>query len=249
MARKKPKPKKTEETSRSGAPIWRHAERTKPFELAIGDEKSMKKLEAHLTEHLGEAKGVFHEILSDLVHVDIHVFEANEDRDHHTLVTTGMSDRPMKTPEGAEEYRFAELLIHLPADWRLEQKDFADEANYWPIRWLKLLARLPHEYDTWLADGHTIPNGDPPEPFAKNTRLCGVMLIQPMLVSEEFAVADLGHKKVHFYQVFPLYAEEMQLKLDEGAEALIERLAKADVTLLADPSRPNVAAKPRKKRS
>jgi hypothetical protein len=56
----------------------------------------------------------------------------------------------------------AELVMALPAEWPLEQSELEDESNYWPLGLLKMLARLPHEFETFVWFGHTIPNGDPP---------------------------------------------------------------------------------------
>lgn len=82
-------------------------------------------------------------------------------------------------PKGIKAHRYTELCIFLPANWPLEsepyqtiEETFKDENNYWPLRWLKKLARFPHEYNTWIGRGHTIPNGEAAEPFAArpNTR-------------------------------------------------------------------------------
>jgi hypothetical protein len=40
--------------------------------------------------------------------------------------------------------------------------------------------------------------------------------------------------------LLPLYAEEMKLKLDHGARALLERLNAAGVDDVIDPARPNL---------
>src|SRR5262249_53710239 len=152
---------------------------------------------------------------------------------YHTLVTSGMSDLPMSAPEGAEECRFAELLVSLPPDWPLTQAAFADERHYWPVRWLKMLARFPHEYDTWLWSGHSVPNGDPPEPFAPNTDLCCALLLTPVLVPDEFLTLPVADDRViHFFGLVPLYAEEVEYKLKHGAEAFAARLADRGVTEL-----------------
>jgi hypothetical protein len=68
----------------------------------------------------------------------------------------------------------------LPPDWRISEEAFQDESWYWPVRQLKMLARLPHKYRTWLWLGHTVPNDDPPEPFAPSTELCCSLLTLPL---------------------------------------------------------------------
>lgn len=230
-----------EEFSESGQPIYRHQSRASGFELATGDSENIEAISNHIEQHVGKVDFVYHEILSDLVHIDVHVVKPTEERPFHTLITSGMSDRPMTVPEGAEELRFAELLVSLPPDWPLGEEDFQDEKNYWPIRTLKILARLPHEYDTWLGFGPTIPRGDPPEPFADNTQLCGSVILPPIQFPEEFHELVLSEDKtVHFYAVVPLYREELEFKLKHGVEKLLGRFGKHDIGPVLDVRRPNV---------
>lgn len=221
--------------------IIRHERRMREFEPALGDEESIERISDHIEEHIGPVETVFHELVSDMVHVDVHFVAASDTRPYHTLITSGMSDKPMTIPAGAEEWRHAELMISLPESWPMSQDAFKDETNYWPVRCLKFLARLPHEYETWLGYGHTVPNGDPPEPFAKNTKLCCNLLTQPFLPPEEFQRLTVNDDKViYFYAVVPLYAEETNYKLKHGADALVERLRKHDVSEVLDPGRKNV---------
>jgi len=221
------------ELSPSGQPIYRHKAREKPFELAHGESETIEAVEKHIATCLGEVDSVFHEILSDLVHIDVHVVKPTRERPWYSMVTSGMSDRPMTTPDDSHDMRFAELMINLPADWPVADpanptQVNGDAAAYWPIGWLKMIARLPHEYSTWVGVGHTIPNGDPPEPFP-GTQFIGSILMPPMLTPEAFAELRLPWRTVHFYALWPLYAEEMDLKLTRGTEALLKRLEKTGV--------------------
>jgi hypothetical protein len=234
------------ERSRSGSPIYRHTARKQALEPAAGDSEVIEAIGHHIRTHIGEVSHVFHELVSNLVHVDLHCIPSSDDRPYHTLVTSGMSERPMTVPAGAEDFRFAELMLCLPASWPLEQEAFADEANYWPLRWLKMLARFPHEFGTWLAYGHTVPNGDPATPFASNTELCCALLTLPLLVPEDFLELPIRRKKtVQFYSLVPLYREEMEFKLAHGMDALGERLVEHNVTELLDVERSNVAIEDR----
>ena len=234
----------TPEFSESGNPIYRHKLREKPFEPVTGKPEHIERIDDHIGKHLGEVSWVFHEIVSDLVHIDVHIVPPRPDRDFHTLVTSGMSERAMRTPEGMEEYSYSELLLCLPAHWRLSQEDFKDENNYWPVRLLKVLARMPHEYDTWLSYAHTVPNGDPPEPYAPGTRFCCAMLAPPVLAPQEFREFKVNPETtIHFWAVLPLYAEETELKLKKGADELTERFDKYGISELVDLNRKNVAKK------
>lgn len=235
-----------QELSPSGQPIYRHAERTKEFQAASGNEESIEKIQEHVEKHIGPIDRVFHEVVSDLIHLDILMVPPTPARNYYTLVTCGMSDLPMTVPDGAEEFKHAELMICLPPTWKLSEQAFEREENYWPIRCLKTLARLPHEYDTWLYAGHTIPNGNPAEPYADNTRLTGALLHIPSLIGnlkEFFSLPFSNDKTVHFFTVIPVYEEEMNLKLSKGIDALLTKFQKAGVNELLDPNRKNVGKK------
>lgn len=228
--------------SLSGSPIYRHTEAT-PFEAPRGEE-CIEQISRHIEAHLGKVDSVFHEIISDTVHVDVHMVKATAQFPFVRLVTSGMSDLPMTTPEGAEAPKFVELLMTLPGDWRLDQASFEDEAWYWPVRLLKMLARLPHKYKTFLSYGHTVPNGDPAEPYASNTKLCGALLLPSATVPDDFLRLRIDdNKEIMFLAVLPLYEEEMNLKLRSGPGELVDRFDKFGVNDIVDVARRNVARK------
>jgi hypothetical protein len=236
------------EESPGGSRIFRHRPREREFEGTGGDPELIEAIERHLVRSFGEHEGgVFHELVSDLVHVDVHHVPPAPGRDWHTLVTSGMAERAMTMPEGLEEARHTELAIALPPGWPLSDDAFEDERNYWPVRLLKVLARLPHDYDTFLWLGHTVPNGDPPEPYAEGTDFC-CALIGPLVEAPagftELPLED--GRVVRFYGVYPLYEDEMDLKLRRGEGKLVDLLVRDGVTELLDPARPSVV--PRKRR-
>ena len=227
--------------------ILQHGERSSEFSLAIGDGDAIKRLTAHIEQHIGPIEMVYHEIISDLVHLDVHWIKATEERPFHVLVTTGMSDRPMTTPPDAAGYAYAELSIALPETWPMDQSQWENPANYWPVRWLKILARFPHEYSTWLAVSHTVPNGDPPERFDESTELCGWLIGPPFFLGGGIPPCAVDESKsVRFYGLIPLYREEMELKIAHGIDPLLERFEQQRVPLeVLDPRRPNVCWKVR----
>jgi len=227
-----------------GGKVIAHSPRTKEFEVAVGDEESIEAISDHIERHYGKIEMVYHEVISDLVHIDVHWVAPSGVRPYHTLVTSGMSDRPMRAPEGAEAFRYGEMMICLPPTWRMSMEDWEDEKWYWPVRWLKILARFPHEYDTWLAPSHTVPNEDPPQPFASNTKLCCSLVMPPLLAPEGFSELKISDEKtIRFCSLVPLYREEMEFKLKRGFDSLVELLDKNKVTELLDVGRRNVCKK------
>jgi Suppressor of fused protein (SUFU) len=226
--------------SLSGAPIYKHGEATEWAPPA--GEEFIEQISAHIEAHLGPVETVFHEIVSDTVHIDVHFVRATRQSPVHRLVTSGMSDLPMHTPDGADVPRHVELMISLPMAWQLDQDSLKDERWYWPIRTLKFLARMPHKYHTWLGLGHTVPNGDPPEPYADNTKLCGAIVLPSVSVDSAFEHLHIeSAKDITFYAVVPLFEPEMNFKLRDGTDALLKRFAKHDVSDVVSLTRPDVS--------
>jgi hypothetical protein len=203
----------------------------------------LEEITAHIEKHIGKIGIVLDEIESQLVHLDILQVPATADRPYQVLVTSGVSDLPMLVPDGMEKYARAELLIALPKEWPISKEAFADEANWWPIRWLKTVGRLPHANKTSIGWGHTVPNGDPPQAIA-NTGFVGVMLSAPYFLSHDFfQLRARSGDVITFYTLIPLYLEEMNLKLTTSAQELEERLDNQDIRFVLDTKRPNVGRK------
>ena len=187
-------------------------------------EEEMEAVEAHIQQYFGKFENVFHELSSPDIHVDICVVPPSGDRDYYTLVTMGMGAHRMNVPEELAEYKLerAELAIALPGNWKLKREDLKNERWYWPIRLLKALARLPIASDTWLGFGHTM---DKEEDFAKDTKLCAAILTGPQDTEDGSEVCILpSGEEVNFYQVIPLYREELEYKMAHDADALLDKM-------------------------
>ena len=219
--------------------IWSSRKNSEP---EVYTEDEMSAVEQHIGKTFGPVEMVFHELVSPDIHVDICMIPPSEERDYYTLVTMGMGAHRMNVPEELAEYKLerAELAIALPPDWKLDEASLKDERWYWPIGLLKVLARLPITEDTWLGFGHTM---DKQSPFAEGTELCAAILAGPQgAVWEGGEVCVLpGGQEVNFYQVIPLYRDEMEYKLAHDADALLDKMA--GVSFVVDPSRRDVLAK------
>lgn len=204
-------------------------------------EDEMETVEKHINKYFGEFEHVYHEIVSPDIHVDICMIPPSEERGYYTLVTMGMGAHKMNVPEELAEYKLkrAELAIALPSDWKLNQESLEDERWYWPIRLLKSTARLPIQCDTWLGWGHTVGMNEG-ETYAENTELCGCLLIDPPSLEDDgiICVLPIG-ENVNFYQLIPLYKDEMEYKLGHDTDALLDKFSGV-VSYVVDPSRPSV---------
>ena len=200
-------------------------------------ESEMDTIEEHIDKYFGKVENVFHELVSPDIHVDICIIPPAEERDYYTLVTMGMGARRMNVPDELAEYKLerAELAIALPANWKLDQESIKDEKWYWPIRLLKSLARLPIANDTWLGYGHTMDNEND---FAENTKLCAAILVAPQDVEDGGEVCTLpSGEDVNFYQVIPLYRDEMEYKIAHDADALLDKMN--GISFVVNPTRQN----------
>ena len=198
----------------------------------------------HIERNIGPIAMVFHEILSDDLHIDIHHVKSSFFRRREILVTSGMSALPMAAPADSRVPRFAEIVAVLPKGWPLTSEAFEDEDNYWPVRLMKTLARFPHASGSWLGVGHTLANGVSDaeiEPYAPGTSLCAVALLpSTTLRKKAWVMKRSDGEEVHFLAAVPLHRAELQLKLDKGIDPLLALFDQHGVTDEIDARRASV---------
>ena len=206
---------------------------------------SAKRVISHFERHVGKVISTIPDDAPNMVNIDIHIIEPSTDIPYYTLFTTGMSDLPMNPPTDLPEFKLAELILHLPPFWNLDPDNFDDDTIYWPVRWLRKIARRPHEYNSWLGHTHMVPNDNPDYPFSEGVGFNCWMLMMPLLMEEEFEIMQLGlHKQINFYTIFPLYDEEVQYSLDNGIEALFNKLNKNNMKPVLQIGRKNTCKRP-----
>ncbi len=211
-------------------------------EAATEDEAPGTPIFEHIRAAWGLPAGTVQEIVPGDPSIKIHHVPALlMVRDHHVLITEGMSNQAMKVPKGGEGYRYAEMVIYLPADWPLRDAKKMAEAKYaWPVEWLRKIARWPHEHKTWLGgECAIIANGEPPQPLAPNVKFTCIMAHQE---PGEAGMAILPDgRRVVFYFLTPLYTEERDLEKTQGLVELLRRLHEIRDDATVDIHRPNVA--------
>jgi hypothetical protein len=145
--------------------------------------------------------------------IDVYTFKPGEDsrgyeRDFYTLVTSGMSDAPMRVPDSAPFSR-AELVLYV---------DNPTDEHVALLRWL---AGLPHiQRRTWYGFGTTMPNGNPPQPIFEDSDLdCFIFL------HSDVGRDDNLHNKLvldgdptALLWVVPITEAECQFILDESPD-------------------------------
>lgn len=215
--------------------------------VAPRDEVRRRACEAHLTEFLGDDFDLLSEKVSVGIHLDLYVFRPIEEFPYLTLVTSGLADLAMNAPDGLADRM--ELLLALPTGWPgidpLDRDLLSDEANYWPIRLLKDIARIPSTYDSFLTWGHTILDEDRAL-FAPNLPFNGAIVGPPIGYPPPMMRAVTPVGEVDYLAVFPTTPAEMDFKVATpgGGEALIDRFLDDGVTAVIDPNRPSVVDGP-----
>jgi hypothetical protein len=202
-------------------------------------QKELEAYENFIKEQFGEYDEVFHEVVSPDIHLDIIVIPPTESNNYYTLITMGMGAYKMAVPRQFMQYNLerAELAVCLPPTWNIKSDK---EEDYWPIRQLKNIARLPIQCNTWLGYGHTVSSDAENTPYASNTNLCSMMLLTAVNKNYETLDLSLQNKgKINFYQLFPLYKEELDYKQRTDADTLLELFEYEDITPVVNINRRN----------
>ena len=195
--------------------------------------EEMDTVAGHIHQYFGKFEHVFHDLGSPQAHLDICLVPPAAGRDYCTLVTLGMGAHPMTAAPETRLER-AELAIALPKDWQRPHWNCRDDRWYWPVHLLMDLARLSMD-GAWLGRGYV---ADHQKPFAANTWLCAALLTQPFSAAPGGAVCILpGGEAVQFYQVLPLYRNELKYNLEHGTDALLDKMAA--IGFVVRPDRPD----------
>ncbi|MDE6624835.1 MAG: suppressor of fused domain protein [Lachnospiraceae bacterium] len=211
-------------------------------DMYLYSEKELNEYDAFIQENFGSFDEVFHEIVSPDIHLDIIIVPPTEEDNYYKLITMGMGAYSMNVPEDLreEELEHAELILYLPKYWNIKSPE---EKDYWPIRYLKILARLPIECDTWLGYGHTVHGNEEMEPFAENTGFNSLLLLNGCnLLYENLNLRLSSGKKINFYQLFPLYQEELDYKLENSLDELLDLFSDEDMLPVLNIKRKNYCA-------
>ena len=206
-------------------------------------EQEMEEYESYIEKNFGKIEGIIHELVSPDIHIDIIVIAPTEKDNYYKLITMGMGAYKMNIPKELKDYELsrAELILYLPPTWDINSNK---EEDYWPIRYLKTLARLPLQSNSWLGTGHTISSDEQNSPFASNTKFCSILLLNATnLKDEELELTLKTRKTINFYQLFPLYLEEIQYKFDFGTTKLLGLFSEKDLFPIVNIERKNYCEK------
>ena len=203
----------------------------------IGQQRKL--IEQHFETHLGGVDKILDDHRGDKYHIDIYILPPNDKRSYGVMATSGMSDYGMNMPPKLKLFQHGELYIKLPPDWPYPMEELKQDDYAWVISNLFMLPRSVHNNRTFFWNGQAIDND---EPFATNTVLSGFLVKYPNTIDipVEFNMLKVNPQKaICFYQLIPLYNEEMDFLEKHGLEKLYAKFDEFGVTDIVDLKRPN----------
>ena len=209
--------------------------------MYLYSEEELDEYESYVQKCLGEYESVFHEMVSPDIHLDIILIPETEACPYKKLVTMGAGAYKMNVPKEYKKYNLehAEYVIYLPANWDIQS---SEEKDYWPIRLLKNIARLPIYCNTWLAYGHTLQAKADGSPYVDGIKFNNSILCDALGMDGKFMNLKMSSgKEICFYQIVPIYQEELDLKTNKGADELLQLLSENETFPVIDVNRKNVA--------
>ena len=203
-----------------------------PAHISAASASYRQEIIAHIEKHLGPITATFRREDSDSP-VDLLWLRPSANRPYHTLVTLGLSDRPMDIPDDVANKNAAEraeLMIMLPPEWNISPDNLNSEQGYWPIAWLTMLADFARTPGNWLGTGYVFPNGDPMTEIA-DTPFSGVLVLPPFVSHphEYYAFHSRDGTRLNLYALIPLYPGEIDLKSEQGLDVLLEHFDKTGI--------------------
>lgn len=202
------------------------------------DLENLQCIEDHIAKHIAPVSWVWGEIASSLIHLDVLIIEPSKERPCYTLVTSGMSQKPMTPPRPeVAKAKYSELVLHLPPDWPMHDPELRKSENFWPIELIKHVARFPHVFETWLWWTQTVHNE---KPYHPSVPFAGVMLIQDTPYDQDFLVMETDREEpTVFHSLVLLHQAELDYYIQHGYLAVMDALTKQGHEFVIDPDRPS----------
>lgn len=202
------------------------------------DEKSI--IINHIEKYFGEIDNFFIENITEDYFIEIYHIAPTKNRFYHKLITYGISSTKVDKDKQLQSAKFVELIVFLPASWYVGENHGKDIQFGWPYKLLKEISQkliLEAAYP-WYGINN---NGQRTYPVANNTKQCGFIPLQPTLVNPEFNKFKIGQDKfVNFFNIVPLYEEEINFRINRGMKAFEKKFYGNGITELIDVNRKNV---------
>ena len=184
-----------------------------------------------IEENFGKVEEIY-EVGYGNFSLDVAQINPTKEKPYYTIITLGMGEYKMYNQNNENFSSFAELMISLPPDWSLDDKNYT-----WAIDELMHLAYIPFTFYFSYELGHLENNF---EPFSSNTKLSAVTLLYPEMKKENSGLLKLENRNLQFYQIVPLYDEEYTFALKNGMKNLLLLDVEKKISFVIDMNREKV---------
>lgn len=141
------------------------------------------------------------------------------------------------------EFEFAELMMLIPKEIEFDQVYSGQNKNDWIISILKQSAKFPHFFDTWVGIGHTLQAEMDMSPYSRETKFVGALILPPVTFGKDFTEIHKNGRKINIYNVFPLYKDELEFKIENGYNKMLDLLIEANGKEVLDMKRKSLISK------
>lgn len=184
-----------------------------------------------IEENFGKVEEIY-EVGYGNFSLDVAQINPTKEKPYYTIITLGMGEHKMYNQNNENFSSFVELMISLPPDWSLDDKNYT-----WAIDELMHLAYIPFTFYFSYEWGHLENNF---EPFSSNTKLSAVTLLYPEMKKENSGLLKLENRNLQFYQIVPLYDEEYTFALKNGMKNLLLLDVEKKISFVIDMNREKV---------
>ena len=184
-----------------------------------------------IEENFGKIEEIY-EIGYGNFSLDVAQINPTKEKPYYTIITLGMGEHKMYNQNNENFSSFAELMISLPPDWNLDDKNYT-----WAIDELMHLAYIPFTFYFSYEWGHLENNF---EPFSSNTKLSAVSILYPEMKKENSGFLKLENRNLQFYQIVPLYDEEYTFALKNGMRNLLLLDVEKKISFVIDMNREKI---------
>lgn len=146
----------------------------------------------------------------------------------------------MKVPKSlSKEFSRAELIFYISPNEKanLEKITFGKEQP-WYCQALTFYAHVPFNYNTFIAQTHTIPDG---KPVVEGSQLTTALFLSAIFERPEFKENFyLKKDKVNLLWLTYLTDKETEYKLNYGFDKLVDHFNEETLPQVFDPFRPSI---------
>lgn len=149
----------------------------------------------------------FDEIVPASVPMSVCTFPPMKRKRRTTVfVSSGLSDYTLNVSAEQSGFTFAEYFMEMPGDWKITTETMGDDSVFWPVSWVKLIGRYPHEQEISYGEERILTQREIPSLQEPSGRYVAARVrIVPDL---HLVISEDGRYTV-FYRIEPLTQEEL----------------------------------------